>query len=124
MAVKLNSTGYAHAKQQVQDGRFVLDERDDWSEHQPSAAEEKRFIEEHGWSEYGKWHLGADDDHGKETKAHYKFPYGDFRDVHRCAVLAAESRAGQRKYFDIETAAAHLHGMLEGLGIAARQSVR
>jgi hypothetical protein len=36
-----------------------------------------------------------------------------FKDVHRCAVLSAESRAGQYKYFDIESAAAHLHGMLE-----------
>jgi hypothetical protein len=118
MGVKLNNTGYAHAKEEVQDGRFVLDKRDDWSEHQPSAAEENRFIEERGWSEYGRWHLGVDDDHRKDTKAHYKFPYGDFREVHRCAVLSAESRAGQRKYFDVETAAAHLHGMLEG--IAAR----
>jgi hypothetical protein len=35
--------------------------------------------------------------------------------VHRGAVLAAESRAGQYKYFDIENAAAHLHGMMEAL---------
>jgi len=29
-------------------------------------------------------------------------------------VLAAESRAGQYQHYDIENAAAHLHGMLEG----------
>jgi hypothetical protein len=46
-------------------------------------------------------------------KGHYKFPYGDFANVHRCAVLAAESRAGQRKYQDVELAAARLHGMLD-----------
>jgi hypothetical protein len=28
-------------------------------------------------------------------------------------LLAAESRAGQNKYYDIERAVAHLHGMLE-----------
>jgi hypothetical protein len=28
-------------------------------------------------------------------------------------VLAAESRAGQYKYYDIENAAAHLHGMID-----------
>jgi len=33
--------------------------------------------------------------------------------VHRCGVLAAESRAGQYKYDDIEHAAAHLHGMID-----------
>lgn len=45
--------------------------------------------------------------------------YG-FKKVHRCAVLAAESRAGQYKYSDIENAAAHLHGMLEALRPARR----
>jgi hypothetical protein len=48
-------------------------------------------------------------------KGRYKFPYGDFQNVHRCGLLAAESRAGQRKYHDIELAVAHLHGMLEAL---------
>jgi hypothetical protein len=33
--------------------------------------------------------------------------------VHRCAILSAESRAGQRGYADIKAAVAHLHGMLE-----------
>jgi hypothetical protein len=115
MAVKLHRAGYDHAKQLVGDGHVVLDDRDAWSEHQPSAREENAFIEEHGYTEFGRWHLGIDDEQRAETKAHYKFPYGDFHDVHRCAVLAAESRAGQRKYDDIESAAAHLHGMLEAL---------
>ena len=39
----------------------------------------------------------------------------DFNSVHRCAVLAAEARAGQYKHANIELAAAHLHGMLEEL---------
>ena len=43
----------------------------------------------------------------------YEFPYGDFKDLHRCGVLSAESRAGQYKHFDIERAAAHLHGMID-----------
>jgi len=86
-----------------------------WSEHQPAAKEENEFIEEHGWGEYSKWHLGVDDEENRETKGHYKLPYGDFEAVHRCGILAAESRAGQRKYIEIERAAAHLHGMLEAL---------
>jgi hypothetical protein len=35
--------------------------------------------------------------------------------VHRCGLLAAESRAGQRNYTDIELAVAHLHGMIDAL---------
>jgi hypothetical protein len=113
MAVTLNRRGYEFAEKLVDQGRVVYDERDAWSEHQPSAQQENDFIREHGFAEYGKWHLGIDDSYGDDTKGHYRFPYGDFRDVHRCAVLSAESRAGQYKHNDIERAAAHLHGMIE-----------
>jgi hypothetical protein len=113
MAVKLNKRAFEYAKQLINDGHAVADDRDAWSAHQPSAEDENEFIRLFGFDEYGKWHLGIDDDENEETKARYKFPYGDLEDVHRCAVLAAESRAGQYKYSDIETAAAHLHGMVE-----------
>jgi hypothetical protein len=113
MTVQLNRPGYEHAQTLAREGHVVIDERDDWSEHQPTAAEENEFIRQHGIGEYAKWHLGIDPSHKEGTKGRYKFPYGDFQDVHRCALLAAESRAGQRKYVDIETAAAHLHGMLD-----------
>jgi hypothetical protein len=111
--VKLHQRAVDHAGGLIRNGRIVRDERDDWSEHQPSAAEENDYIERHGFREYGKWHLGIDDDEPEETKARYKFPYGDFEKVHRCALLAAESRAGQYGYRDIELAVAHLHGMID-----------
>ena len=116
MPVKLNRTGYDYAMKLIEDDHAVLDERDDWSEHQLSTQKKNRFIQENGFREYRKWHLGIDEAQGENNKRGYKFPYGDFKNVHRCAVLAAESRAGQYKYLDIELAAAHLHGMLEALG--------
>jgi hypothetical protein len=112
MAVRLNQRGYDHAESLIKSGNVVLDDRDDWSEHQPSAEEENRFIEQHGYAEFGKWHLGIDDEQAEDTKGRYSFPYGDFENVHRCALLAAESRAGQYEHDDIKSAAAHLHGML------------
>ncbi|MDB5166603.1 MAG: hypothetical protein JWM37_675 [Candidatus Saccharibacteria bacterium] len=115
MSVKLNRPALAYAKVLINNGRAVVDERDVWSKHQPSAAVGNDFIDKHGWREYSRWHLGIDDAENPNTKGRYKFPYGDFTQVHRCGVLAAESRAGQYKYTDIEQAAAHLHGMLEGL---------
>jgi hypothetical protein len=117
MTVKLHRAGYEHARSLVEAGKAVLDERDDWSEHQPSADDENRFIEEHGYTVYGKWHLGVDDERPRDTKGHWKFPYGDFEAVHRCGVLAAESRAAQNDHADIKSAAAHLHGMLEASGV-------
>jgi hypothetical protein len=113
MTVKLNERAFAHARELVEAGMAVYDERDDWSEHRPTAAAENAFIEQHGFSEYAKWYLGVDDEQDEDTKARYKFPYGDFTKIHRCGVLSAESRAGQYKHTDIELAAAHLHGMLE-----------
>jgi hypothetical protein len=113
MAVRLNEPAFEHAKRLIKDGRFVADERDDWSEHRPTAEEENRFIEDHGWSAYARWYLGIDDEQREETKGRYEFPYGDFEQVHLCGLLAAESRAGQYKHFDIELATAHLHGMIE-----------
>jgi hypothetical protein len=115
MAVRLNRPAFEYAQDLVKDGQIVLDERDDWSEHQPSAQDENEYIKEHGIGAYAKWHLGIDDEQAEENKGRYKFPYGDFKKVHRCAILAAESRAGQRKYNDIELAVAHLHGMLEAM---------
>ncbi len=113
MAVKLNKPGFEHAKTLVNEGKFVFDERDAWSEHQPSTQKENEFLQAHGFAEYRKWYLGIDDEDDEHNKGAYRFPYGDFQRVHRCGVLTAESRAGQYKHYDIESAAAHLHGMIE-----------
>lgn len=113
--VRLNETAYDHAKALVAEGKAVIDERDDWSEHQPSAREENEYIQEHGWRAYARWYLGINEEADEETKERYEFPYGDFEKVHRCGILAAESRAAQYDHPDIEAAAAHLHGMLDEL---------
>jgi hypothetical protein len=115
MAVRLSRRSYEHAQQLIREGKFVLDERDDWSEHRPSAQAENEFIEAHGLDEYAKWHLGFDDAASPNTKGRFKYPYGDFSAVHRCAVLSAESRSGQYDHTEVEKAVAHLHGMLEAL---------
>ncbi len=113
MAVVLNRRGYEHAKKLVADGRVEIDERDDWSEHRPSSMDENAFIATHGWRAYARWHLGVDETRPRRTKAHYTFPYGDFQDVHRCALLSAGSRASQHGYRDIARAVTHLNAMLE-----------
>ena len=115
MAVKLNERAFEHARALIGEQRVVLDERDAWSEHQPTPEQENELIRQHGFREYGRWYLGIDDGEAEDTKGRYTFPYGDFKDVHRCGVLSAESRAGQYKHFDVKNAAAHLHGMLDAL---------
>ncbi len=68
MAVTLNPRAYKHAKELISDGKFVYDERDAWSEHQPSAQEENEFIRRHGFAEYGKWYLGINDEKPEERR--------------------------------------------------------
>jgi hypothetical protein len=113
MTTKLNKRAYDHAKELISSRKVVKDEKDEWSKHKPPAEKENGFIEENGISEYGKWYLGIEDEEDEANKGHYKFPYGDFKNIHRCGVLAVESRAGQYKHRDIENAAAHLHGALD-----------
>jgi hypothetical protein len=113
MSATLNRKGYDHAHELVERGQVMRDQRDDWSEHQPSAEDENEFIRRHSMHEFGLWHLGIDSNEAADTKAHWKFPYGDFKKVHRCALISAESRAGQYKYLDIEKAAKHLLEMID-----------
>jgi hypothetical protein len=113
MTVQLNKRAYDHARHLIVSGKFVVDGRDDWSEHQPTAAQENEYLQKHGYREYGRWYLGVDDSKPEDTKGHYRFPYGDFENVHRCGLLAVESRAEQYDHHDIGVAAAHLHGMLD-----------
>jgi len=121
VTIKLNRTAVQHAQRLIDNGKAVWDERDAWSEHQPSTRQENAFIKAHGFTEYGKWHLGIDESEPDDTKERYKFPYGDFELVHRCGLLAAESRAGQYKHTSIEAAAARLLGLLENVAPAPAQ---
>jgi hypothetical protein len=62
MTTRLNKHSCDFAQDRIKDGKVVHDERDDWSEHQPSTRQENRFIEANGWDEYANWHLGIDDE--------------------------------------------------------------
>ena len=80
---------------------------------QPTAADENRFLESHTWTEYAEWHLGLTDGAADETKARYAFVYGDFRRVHRTALIACEFRAAEWRHKSIELAAHDLLQLLD-----------
>jgi hypothetical protein len=63
--------------------------------------------------EYSKWFLGVNDEYGEGSRRHYEFPFGDFENIHRCGILAAQNRAVQDKCFDVENAAADLLAVIE-----------
>jgi hypothetical protein len=108
VTIKLNNAALGHARQLIKDGKLVRDTRDDWSEHAPDTEKENGYIDTHGYAEFGKWHLGIDNQKASGTKGRYSFPFGDFSRLHRCAVLAVESRAAQHDHADIAEAAKSL----------------
>jgi hypothetical protein len=110
--VYLNEDASAFAARLIQEGHVIADGKGAWSKHRPSVGEQNEFIRIHGFAEYAKWHLGIDERYGANTKRRYKFPYGDFKEVHRCGVLAARSRAAEYRYSDIEDAATRLIEMI------------
>ena len=122
VSMQLHQSAYEQAQKLIRNFRFVLDQTSDWTDHRPPRHGQRKFIEEHGLAEFGKWHLGEDDEQAEDNKSRYKFPYGDFKNVHRCAVLAAESRASKYEYSDIALAAGHLRKLLDAL-LAKERSI-
>ncbi|WP_046245038.1 hypothetical protein [Hymenobacter terrenus] len=114
MSTSLNPQAVIYAKRLIRDGKIKNDEGH-WGQHNPDSAEENDFLEKHEIEEYGNWHLGLDTSKGEGTKGRYKFPYGDFKTVHRDGLIAAKERAVQQGYRDIENAADELLQQLEKL---------
>jgi hypothetical protein len=115
VAIRLNRRALQHARYLIGRGRVVLDERGAWSRHRPSTRQRDAYIRRHGIRGYSSWFLGIDDQAAEGTKPRSQIPYGDFENVHRCAVLSAEERASRYRYPAIGTAAANLHEMLDQL---------
>ena len=112
MAVEVNQRGFEHAKQLIREGRAVADERGDWRDHRPDADTEDAYRLAMGAQRYGDWHLGIDDDEPEGSKARYHFLFGNFSDLHRCALFEIQDGAENFFYGDIEIAAATLISLL------------
>ena len=107
-SVRLNPEAFNFARELIIQGRFVADKKGAWSTDHPTRSQETIFIRANGFSEYAKWHLARDERHSANSKARYKFPFGDFNVLHRCGLLAVKSRAHEYGYHDIEAAADQL----------------
>ena len=91
MTISVNNAALDHARQLIKNARIARDTREDWSQHAPDTGQENAYIDKHGYAEYGKWHLGVDSEKSDDTKGRYSFPFGDYRRLHRCAILAIET---------------------------------
>jgi hypothetical protein len=106
----VNDLAVAHAAQLIDARQYVLDS--DWGDVQPDAEAQNAFLAKHSWDEYSAWHLGLTEGATDETKARYAFVCGDFRRVHRTALIACVYRASEWRHKDVELAA---HDLLQRL---------
>ena len=110
MAIHLNQQAVEYAQNLIKGRQY--ERNSDWSEAQPSADEENNFIDANGWEAFANRHVAYDTEASEETKSRYKFPFGDFRKLHRSALIAAKQRAGSEDYNDVQSAADRLLEML------------
>ncbi|MFL6061372.1 MAG: hypothetical protein ACJ72E_09090 [Marmoricola sp.] len=109
-AYDLNPAAATRARELIDARQYVLDS--DWGAVQPDAEVGNAFLERHSWEEYGAWHLGLTVGANEETKARHAFVYGDFRRVHRTALIACVYRASEWRHKKVEVAA---HDLLQHL---------
>ena len=102
----VNEPGVARAKELIAARRYVV--RSHWGDVQPDAEAENRFLKRHTWDDYSAWHLGLTDGATDETKARYAFVFGDFRRLHRSALIACHFRAAEWFHKEIELVAHEL----------------
>ncbi|GAB3079326.1 hypothetical protein [Pedococcus soli] len=104
----VNSAAVDHVARLIEARQYVLDSN--WGDVQPDAEAQNAYLEKHDWEAYGAWHLGLTEGANDETKARYAFVAGDFRRVHRSALIACVYRASEWRHKDVELAA---HGLLQ-----------
>ena len=109
-AYLLNDSAVSRARELIDARQYVLDS--DWGDVQPGAEQQNTFLESHDWADFSEWHLGLTEGANDGTKARYAFVYGDFRRVHRSALIACVYRASEWRHKAVELAA---HDLLQRL---------
>jgi len=110
----LNEAAVDRCRELIKGRQYVLDS--DWGAVQPSADQGNAYLERHPWEDYAAWHLGLTEGATDQTKARYAFVYGDYRRVHRTALIACVYRASEWRHKAVEVAA---HDLLQELDRAA-----
>lgn len=106
----VNDEAVAYCRRLIDGRQYLLDS--DWGDVQPSAEAQNSYLDGHDWDAYARWHLGLTEGATDQTKARYAFGFGDFRRVHRTALIACVYRASEWRHKGVELAA---HDLLQHL---------
>jgi hypothetical protein len=99
------------ARRLIESRQYVLDS--EWGDVQPRSDDENAFLSSHSWQDYAEWHLGLTEGASEESKARFAFVYGDFRRLHRTALIACVYRAAEWRHKEVELAAHRLLQLLD-----------
>lgn len=106
MKMKVNTKAVTFAESLIKQNR--VQKNDEWHSAKPTPQDEDNYLATHTHEEYGKWFLGINPSANPETKEFYAFPIGNFKNIYRSGVIAAEQRAAQHQHDDIKQAARKL----------------
>jgi hypothetical protein len=107
----VNPAAVRRCRELIKAKQYVLGS--DWGDAQPGAEEQNAFLGRHDWTDYAAWHLGLTEGASDGTKARCAFVYGDFRRVHRTALIACVYRASEWRHKEVELAAHELLQLLD-----------
>ena len=108
---KVNDEAVKHARKLIDAGAY--DDTTEWSDAAPSADDANTEIDKGSFDDFAQWHLAINPDASEGTKGRYAFPYGDFHEVNRAALIHAKQRASQNDHDEIVQAADDLLGRLD-----------
>lgn len=112
MKLKLNPEAFEYARYLISQGN-VNCQQENWHANKPTPEQEDLYLQDHSLHDYGNWFLAINTIEDDNTKKHFEFPIGNFKDIYRSGIIAAKERAARYKHFDIEQAAAKLLDIID-----------
>ncbi len=98
MSIKFNKSGYNRAVEIIDNGLEVEHDTNNWEEVKPTVDEELQYIDTHSLDEYGEWFLGIrSEPELKDDIKKFVYPFGDFKVLHKSALLSSKKLAEKNK---------------------------
>lgn len=105
--LRLNKKAFEFAKKQIQLNN-VDKSNESWDIDEPGPGYKEQYLSDHGIEQYSNWFLAINENENESSKARFEFPIGNFQEIFRNGIVAAEKRAAQYHHSEILKAAQEL----------------
>jgi hypothetical protein len=104
MTLKLNEEAVEFARSLIDERKYRINTV--WSVVEPSDRQAGQMLAQAGWEDFANWYLAVDPE--EDGIGAVRYPFGDFRSVHRSGLLDVRQQAELRGEQDIAEAAREL----------------